>query len=158
MGKGNPPYRDETEGFQCLGLSNWTICSLLSQSYFPSFSYIILASLQWHPSFVCAQGKLIPSPQSRIYSTFLVGRPGCDRISECERAISLRISLIKWRGFAFLSSSWFWRFTLQSTSIASLIMSELITKGNSNGHKNTLNMFYKGQPKRDSFYDFTKRL
>ena len=30
MGKGNPPSIDETEGFQCLGHSNWTICSPLS--------------------------------------------------------------------------------------------------------------------------------
>ena len=31
MGKGNPPTIDETEGFQCLGNSNWTICSPLCQ-------------------------------------------------------------------------------------------------------------------------------
>ena len=32
MGKGNfpTPKLNETEGFQCLGLSNWTICSPLS--------------------------------------------------------------------------------------------------------------------------------
>ena len=29
--KWNPPNLSVTEGFQCLGQSNWTICSLLSQ-------------------------------------------------------------------------------------------------------------------------------
>ena len=42
-GKGNhpTPKLDETEGFQCLGHSNWTICSPLSHfcpEKFPSFS------------------------------------------------------------------------------------------------------------------------
>ena len=30
MGKGNSAKLDEIQGFQCLGQSNWTICSLLS--------------------------------------------------------------------------------------------------------------------------------
>ena len=36
---------DETEGFQCLGHSNWTICSPLS--HFCSDNFQILSSLYW---------------------------------------------------------------------------------------------------------------
>ena len=38
------PEMDETEGFQCLGHSNWTICSLLSQFCFPNFPNFSLLS------------------------------------------------------------------------------------------------------------------
>ena len=38
---------DWTEGFGCLGHSNWTICSLLSQFYFPNFTTFSLS--YWRP-------------------------------------------------------------------------------------------------------------
>ena len=34
MGKWNSPNLSETQGFECLGNSNWTICSLLSLNLF----------------------------------------------------------------------------------------------------------------------------
>ena len=40
--KWNSPSLDETQGFKCLGRSNWTICSLLSQfcsEIFPTFDF-----------------------------------------------------------------------------------------------------------------------
>ena len=43
MGKENNPTTDETEGFQCLGQSNWSICSLLSQFCSPNFSTFLLS-------------------------------------------------------------------------------------------------------------------
>ena len=41
MGKWNSPNMSEAEVFQCMGHSNWTICSRLSQicsPIFPNFS------------------------------------------------------------------------------------------------------------------------
>ena len=37
------PQLNKTEGFQCLGHSNWTICTLLSQFYFPNFTTFSLS-------------------------------------------------------------------------------------------------------------------
>ena len=37
MGKWNSPNLSETQGFQCLAHSNWTLCSLLSQFCFLNF-------------------------------------------------------------------------------------------------------------------------
>ena len=42
MGKWKSPNLSETQGFQCPGHSNWTICSLLNQLYsenFPNFDF-----------------------------------------------------------------------------------------------------------------------
>ena len=42
-----PPVRESTSGlFQCLGHSNWTICTLLSQFYFPNFTTFLLLYLE----------------------------------------------------------------------------------------------------------------
>ena len=43
MRKGKSPKLDETQGFQCLGHSNWTICSLLSQFCSPNFTTFSLS-------------------------------------------------------------------------------------------------------------------
>ena len=45
MRKWNSSEMDETQGFQYLGHSNWTICSLLSQFCFPNFTTFSL--LYW---------------------------------------------------------------------------------------------------------------
>ena len=52
--KGNfsTPKLDETEGFQCLGHSNWTICSPFSQfcsEIFPSFSLSYWEAISYYP-------------------------------------------------------------------------------------------------------------
>ena len=44
---------DETEEFQCLGHSNWTICSLSSQYCFPNFT--IFSLLYWGCQFLLPQ-------------------------------------------------------------------------------------------------------
>ena len=52
MGKGNPPTIDETEGFQCLGHSSWTICSPLSlfcSENFPTFSLLYWEANSYYP-------------------------------------------------------------------------------------------------------------
>ena len=45
MGKWNSPNLSVTQGFECLGHSNWTICSLLSQ--FCSLNFPTSTSLYW---------------------------------------------------------------------------------------------------------------
>ena len=52
MRKKNSPKMDGTEGFLCLGHSNWTICSLLSQfcfCKFPIFRFFILGANSYYP-------------------------------------------------------------------------------------------------------------
>ena len=55
--KGILPTRnmDETEEFQCLGHSNWTICSLLGQFCFEIFPIISL--LYWRPILITPEGQ-----------------------------------------------------------------------------------------------------
>ena len=48
------PEMDLTEGFVCLGHSNWTICTLLSQFYFPNFTFFSLS--YWRPILITPEG------------------------------------------------------------------------------------------------------
>ena len=55
MGKGNfsTQKEDETEGFQCLGHSNWTICSTLSpfcSKRFSTFSLLYWEANSYYPT------------------------------------------------------------------------------------------------------------
>ena len=43
MGKWKSPNLSENQEIGCLGHSNWTICSLLSQFYFPNFTIFSLS-------------------------------------------------------------------------------------------------------------------
>ena len=57
---------DLTEGFQCLGHSNWTICTLLSQFYFPNFTTFSLSC--WEANSYYPRGLIMRkgnSPNSR---------------------------------------------------------------------------------------------
>merc|ERR1739842_70987 len=60
------PNMDETEGFQCLGHPNWTICSLLSQSCFPNFSTFPLSYWGAHSYYprglIMGVGRISPFP------------------------------------------------------------------------------------------------
>ena len=47
---------DETEGFQCLGGSNWTICSPLSQIHSEHFQTFSLS--YWGPILITPEGQL----------------------------------------------------------------------------------------------------
>ena len=53
MGNWNSPNLSETWGFECLGHSNWTICSLLSQFY--SLNFPTSTSLYWGVQFLLPQ-------------------------------------------------------------------------------------------------------
>ena len=53
MGKWISPNLSETQGFECLGHSNWTICSLLSQ--FCSLNFPTSTSLYWGAQFLLPQ-------------------------------------------------------------------------------------------------------
>ena len=55
--KGNSPEMDETQGFQNLGHSNWTICSLLSQFCFPNFTTFSL--LYWEANSYYPRGLIM---------------------------------------------------------------------------------------------------
>ena len=48
------PEMDMTEGFQCKGHSSWTICSLLSQFYFPNFTTFSFS--YWRPILITPEG------------------------------------------------------------------------------------------------------
>ena len=57
---------DDSEGFQCLGHSNWTTCSLLSHSYSPNFP--TFAPSYWEANFYYPRGPIMGkgnSPNSR---------------------------------------------------------------------------------------------
>ena len=57
---------DETEGFQCLGLSNWTICSPLSpfcSEIFPTFSISYWGANSYYPrGLIMGKGKFFQLP------------------------------------------------------------------------------------------------
>ena len=57
MGKWNSSNLSETQGFEYLGHSNWTICSLLSQSVHHIYSD---SKLRWEMSRICAAGGRKP--------------------------------------------------------------------------------------------------
>ena len=60
------PNLDETEGFRCLGHSNWTICSLLSQFCSPNFQTFPLSC--WEANSYYPRGIIMRkknSPNSR---------------------------------------------------------------------------------------------
>ena len=54
MRKVNYPKLTETQGIQFLGHSNWTICILLSQFYFPNFTTFSLS--YWRPILITPEG------------------------------------------------------------------------------------------------------
>ena len=55
MGKWNSPNLRVRVGFQCLGHSNWTICSLLSQFYFLNFPIFVLS--YWRPILITPESE-----------------------------------------------------------------------------------------------------
>ena len=57
MRKGKSPKLDETQGFQCLGHSNWAICSLLSQFCSPNFQTFSL--LYWEANSYYPRGLIM---------------------------------------------------------------------------------------------------
>ena len=65
------PNLDEIKGCQCLGHSNWTICSLLSQFYFPNFTTFSL--LYWEAN------SYYPREKKAENGKIEFSQPECDK-------------------------------------------------------------------------------
>ena len=81
MGIWNFPKLNKKQVFQCLGHSNWAICSLLSQFYFPNFTTFSL--LYWEANSYYLRGLLMRkgySPNSRNGPDRGVSVPGAFKL------------------------------------------------------------------------------
>ena len=120
---------DKTEGFQCLEHSIWTICTLLSQFYFPNFATFSL--LYWEANSYCSRGLIMRkgiSPNFQYGLDRVVSVPGAfnlDHLQPFKPSLRSRPSTIRMVSASPVPR---WRSALSLSQIHSAIATATATR------------------------------